>query len=305
MMRKTIERMLRAAGGQVKAERVLIGVLALALMFASGVRIGQAQIAPPDSVAGQRPQAAAVTFADAIPIQGRLTDAAGVALNGTYSVTFSTYTVPTGGSGGCVDTDLLTLVNGLFNTTIDGCGGGGGSFGRGDQQLYLGIKVGTDPEMTPRHRILGTPYAQGLRTPLDVGGTTTSPTITFFNDGTGRAAHFIDDVSQDACCGGIVKAGISATCSDSAPAIIKQFSTADANGTILDATIASGGGVGKCAITYGWQAGLRYVLATAITTGYNPRSVSCSIVGAFFEIDCFRFDAAGNGVNGDIMVVVY
>jgi hypothetical protein len=95
-----------------------------------------------------------------IPVQGRLTDLSGNPLNGNYNLTFRLYLVESGGTALCLDTNLdVPVVNGLFNTEIWGdC--------QDDitgQQLYLGIEVEDDGEMSPRQPIYATPYAWSLR----------------------------------------------------------------------------------------------------------------------------------------------
>jgi hypothetical protein len=93
-----------------------------------------------------------------INYQGKLTNAAGNPLTGTYSVTFSLYEVSSGGASLATDTHTVQASNGLFTTPItfnpkffDG------------RALWLGVKVGIDPEMTPRQELRPVPYALSLR----------------------------------------------------------------------------------------------------------------------------------------------
>lgn len=96
---------------------------------------------------------------DTVQVQGRLTNAGGSAINTPVSITASLYDVNTGGTARCTDTDTVTPVNGLFAMAMDFCTADDFN---GDQ-LWLGIKVGTDAEMTPRQEIHAVPYAWGLR----------------------------------------------------------------------------------------------------------------------------------------------
>jgi hypothetical protein len=100
----------------------------------------------------------AAAGSDYIPVQGRLTDASGNPLNGNYNVVFRLYDVGSGGSTLCQSTNNISLVDGLFTTYMNaaGCPIDG-------RQLYLGIQVGSDPEMTPRQYIDNVPYAWSLR----------------------------------------------------------------------------------------------------------------------------------------------
>ncbi len=55
-----------------------------------------------------------------IPVQGKLTDASGMPLNGDFSITFRLYDVFSGGTALCLDTNVVNVVNGLFNSEIWG-----------------------------------------------------------------------------------------------------------------------------------------------------------------------------------------
>jgi len=96
-----------------------------------------------------------------IPFQGRLTDAAGTPINAAQNLTFKIYIVATGGSAQFTETqNAVTVANGLFSVQIGSATGGGVPatvFSGAD--LFLGITVGSDPEMTPRQRLGSVPYA--------------------------------------------------------------------------------------------------------------------------------------------------
>lgn len=96
--------------------------------------------------------------ASSIPVQGRLTNTAGAPVNGDTTLTFSLYEVPSGGSEICSDKHVVPVTNGLFSTIIEGCPANS-IYG---QQLYLGITVSGDTEMTPRQAIYPVPYALSL-----------------------------------------------------------------------------------------------------------------------------------------------
>ena len=117
-----------------------------------------------------RPQGGNVVtavLADAVPIQGRLTDSSGNPLAGNHSVTFRLYDDPVAGSLLCsTNYNPLPLTNGLFNATITGCDNNEID---GDQ-LYLGVQVDADAEMTPRQPIYAVPYARSLRPGADIQG---------------------------------------------------------------------------------------------------------------------------------------
>lgn len=117
-----------------------------------------------------------------IPIQGRLTDSNGNPLNGNYTITFSLYTVSSGGTAKCTNTKTVSVTNGLFSTHIASCT----SDILNGQLLFLGIKVGSDPEMSPRQAIYAIPYAWSLR-PGAVISSTLDGVLTVRSTGSGDA----------------------------------------------------------------------------------------------------------------------
>ncbi len=115
----------------------------------------------------QAGNAVAAILEDAIPVQGRLTDSSGSPLTGNHSVTFNIYDDPLVGTLLCsTNYNPLSMTNGLFNVTVTGCADGeiNGS------QLYLGVTVDADAEMTPRQPIYAVPYARSLRPGADISG---------------------------------------------------------------------------------------------------------------------------------------
>ena len=124
--------------------------------------------------------ATAATVTQSITYQGKLTNAAGSPLTGTYSVTFKLYDASTGGTTLSTDTHSVTATNGLFTTPIavtdpavvDG------------RALWLGIKVGADPEMTPRQEIRPVPYALSLKPGAVITGDAgANPSLKVINTG--------------------------------------------------------------------------------------------------------------------------
>jgi hypothetical protein len=124
--------------------RFFVGMLVLGLIFSIGLL----------TFSGS-----ASAMINNIPIQGKLTDAAGNSLNGTYTFKFTIYNAATAGTVLCTNTKDVPVTNGLFNTTMSNCSSH--EFG-GLTQLYLGIQVGSDAEMTPRQALAGVPFAYGL-----------------------------------------------------------------------------------------------------------------------------------------------
>lgn len=95
-----------------------------------------------------------------INYQGRLTNLAGDPKEGTYSITISLYADPDGNTLAWRDVFSAPAKNGYFNVVL----------GAGSQALnidfsipyYVGIRVDTDPEMTPRQPLSSVPYALGV-----------------------------------------------------------------------------------------------------------------------------------------------
>jgi hypothetical protein len=149
---------------KMKRQRVLLRVIIAIVVMLSllgEVSFADAQTGElnDDDSAANTPTAVAVIVNDVIQIQGRLTDASGNPINGSVTVTASVYDVSVGGTARCTDADVVTADHGLFTMAMDYCTA---SDFNGDQ-LFLGIKVGSDAEMTPRQEIFAVPYAWALR----------------------------------------------------------------------------------------------------------------------------------------------
>ncbi len=144
----------------MNGQRILVGVLIVALLLIPAVGLGQTQgTQPPQGNAGTEGADPAAVVSARIPIQGRLTDAGGSPINGTRAVRFTLYDSSVGGAAVCTDNTTVDVVDGLFSTYMSNCNSGDFD----GTQLYLGIKVENDPEMTPRQEIYPVPYAWALR----------------------------------------------------------------------------------------------------------------------------------------------
>lgn len=153
----------------MKGQRMLIGALIVALLLALTLEGIQGQDLQPedDTLAVNEPSA---ELNDAIPIQGRLTDDSGSPLSGVFSIRFAIYDAATGGNLLCQDTDSVGVDNGLFSASMDNCT----SSDIDGRQLWLGVKVGSDLEMTPRRPIYAVPYAWSLRPGANIINTSTT-----------------------------------------------------------------------------------------------------------------------------------
>jgi hypothetical protein len=317
----------------MSGRRVLGGVLGLALLLALAVGLIHAQ--GPElgrDTANISAAEEAASVSDFIPIQGRLTDADGNPLDGSYHLTLRLYDVDEGGTALCEDRWPVDVSRGLFSTymisedcPIDG------------RQLYLGIEVENDGEMTPRAFIDNVPYAWSLRPGATINGdesdgilsvenvnggtfsyavmgtssgsgygvigtSSTGAGVWGMSSGGGWAGYFTGDVGQSRTGDGLAKASVYAGCRDTGASITRSFN--QVGGTI---TIADGASVGRCTIDFGFQIDDRYFVATALSAGVggNARGISCDWGADNEKLDCFRWDASGNGANGEIMVLVY
>jgi hypothetical protein len=166
------------------------GVTALVVLATLALAAGltRAQEPGPDGGSNEASEAEeAAAVGAVVPIQGRLTDAGGNPLDGYYSVKATLYNASTGGVALCTDTDTVLVDNGLFNMYLDGSDACSSSDIDG-RQLYLGIKVGSDGEMTPRQGIYPVPYARSLRPGAIISGTVNGAMVHIENWNTnGRA----------------------------------------------------------------------------------------------------------------------
>ncbi|GAB4406550.1 MAG: hypothetical protein Kow00123_19190 [Anaerolineales bacterium] len=168
----------------MERKRILLWVflMAVALVLAGAVGLTLAQgPGEDDDVLPQGEVNVATSLDDIIPIQGRLLDRNGNPINGTRHITMTLYDAATGGTALCTDDDDVTAVNGLFNAYMDYCT----AQDLNGRQVWLGIKVGGDAEMTPRQAIYAVPYAWSLRPKAVISETSTSAILNVFNHGTG------------------------------------------------------------------------------------------------------------------------
>lgn len=134
-----------------KRSLILASTLAMLVLLAVTVSLTLAQ-------GSDQPQGPTAVVPGAIPVQGRLTDAGGSPLNGTYTMTFRLYETDTGGASLCADTNSVTVQNGLFTSWIDYCYNGV----LWGQKVWFSVQMQGESEMTPRQVIYPVPYALGL-----------------------------------------------------------------------------------------------------------------------------------------------
>jgi len=125
------------------------------------------------------------TVASKISYQGRLTDAGGNPLNGSYNLVFQLWDDATAGSqvGGNIVRNGVPVNNGLFTVDLDVP-----QDAFNGQALWLRIQVGTQ-WLSPRQELLPVPYALGLRPGARIEGNSTDAVASVVNQGLGVALY--------------------------------------------------------------------------------------------------------------------
>jgi len=112
---------------------------------------------------------AAAAVPEVINYQGYLTDAEGNPLNGSVAMTFRIYNAPTGGTQLWSENHTaMTVTEGVFNVVLGSLVPITVALLDGDR--YLGMTVGTDPEMSPRLRMTSSPFANKAADADTLGG---------------------------------------------------------------------------------------------------------------------------------------
>lgn len=114
------------------------------LAAALSLSIGTAIAAPPQT----------------INYQGYLTDSSGQPITGTLSMVFGIYAASSGGSPIWSEAQSgISVANGVFNVVLGTVNPIDTAIVPFDAPYWLGVKVGSDPEMSPRRPLTSVPYA--------------------------------------------------------------------------------------------------------------------------------------------------
>jgi hypothetical protein len=89
--------------------------------------------------------------------QGRLLNSSGNTVNGTESMVFNIYSAATGGTSLWTETQTVTVANGFYDVVLGSVNPVTVPFNA--PPYYLGVAVGGDAEMTPRHEITSAGHA--------------------------------------------------------------------------------------------------------------------------------------------------
>ena len=141
---------------------------------------------------GVSPQAVVTPL---LQYQGRLSDPAtgDPVADGVYQVSFRLYNVEAGGTPLWTETEDVPVQGGLFSNALGDSTALDPALFNG-QALWLGIKVGADPEATPRQQVLPVAYALSL-VPGAVVEASSGPVLQVNNTGGGEALSVDGDLN--------------------------------------------------------------------------------------------------------------
>ena len=144
-----------------------------------------------------RPAHAASGINRFINFQGKLVNnpSATNVSNTSYTVVFTIYDNPSGGTALWTETQTVTTADGIFRVALGSVNPIPSNFNFNWSNLYLGIKVNSDAEMTPRVQLAAVPYAfnaqqvAGLTVQDTAGNASTSGILQVAN---GKTVKFAD-----------------------------------------------------------------------------------------------------------------
>jgi hypothetical protein len=167
-----------------------VAVLVFLIWTAGSVERAQfARAHPPaDQSMNQAGIGISVAVTPLLQYQARLTDpgTGEPVADGTYPMTFRLYNVASGGSWLWMESKDVEVRGGLLSTLLGELTPLDPHLFNG-QALWLGIKVGTDAEATPRQPILPVAYALSLVPGAMVQANSSAPALQVNNSGGGRA----------------------------------------------------------------------------------------------------------------------
>ncbi len=134
-----------------------------------------------------------------INYQGYLTDSLGTPISATVPIVFSLYSGAIGGNALWIETQNVVVASGIYSVNLGSVNPITLPF---EAQYYLGVKVGTDPEMTPRKALTSVGYAfrataadTATSATTALSATTATSAVTATSAGT--ATHFSGTLSGD------------------------------------------------------------------------------------------------------------
>ena len=125
-----------------------VGIAIIVVALLAGLAAAQGPEAPEGEISTEGADGVAAAVTAGFPIQGRLTDAGGNPLAGTFSIRFRLYADDLGTTMVCEDTNSVTVENGLFFSVIWGTCTSGEVDGRPRGRrpaLHVGARRGARP----------------------------------------------------------------------------------------------------------------------------------------------------------------
>ncbi len=180
-----------------------------------------------------------------INYQGRVTNPAGAPVTNTLSMVFAIYSTATGGTALWQETQTnVTVTNGVFNVLLGSNTTPGGipSNVFNNSVLFLGIKIGTDAEMTPRFRLTSVAYAirateaDGVADGSIQAADLANATVTAAKIASGQVVKSINSLRDDVT----IAAGANVTITPSGNTLTVAAAGGAGGGTITGVTAGSG-----------------------------------------------------------------
>ncbi len=301
---------------------LLIGLL-LALAGSVGSGLAQGQEPPQGKVQPQDDLSIEAAVSSKFNYQGVLKES-GSPVTGNRDMTFRLYSDSACASqvGSDIVESDVPVTGGLFSVELDVLHG----YFNG-QGLWLEVEVGGTA--IGCQEILPVPYALSLKPGAIISDTRSSVRLNYhimtmppdpidweygvyakaqgadynygvYGSGSTAALYGNGDVRQTLSSNGTVKAGVYVNCNnDLILGSIREFNNVD--GSLF--SYSAGATPGECTIDFGFNISDRFWVASAVSD--QPIFVTCRVVSATDQLVCRRWDAAGVGADGNIMVLVY
>lgn len=118
---------------------------------------------------GERLAAVTANSKTTVNYQGFLTDSGGAPVNSAVDIVFSLYNVDSGGTALWTETQTgVPVSDGLFSVLLGSVSPLPQTLFAQNDNLWLGIAIGADAEMTPREKLASAPYAMAGTLPSGV-----------------------------------------------------------------------------------------------------------------------------------------
>ncbi len=176
-----------------------------------------------------------------INYQGVLKDSAGNVINNpSLSIIFSIYSGASGGTALWTETQSVSIEAGLYNVQLGGVTAipADGTIFDGSTR-YLGIKVGTDTEMTPRLPMVSVPYAFLAQAAVGAVSAESATRLGSYLPAQTGSGSFVPVTSSGKLDTSVIPSGATLTTAGTAPATRAENSSTYENAEALTGVITS------------------------------------------------------------------